>query len=313
MPHCDRKGTRECQNAFTNYNPTARSTCGASTASPPPRPFTTRRPPAFEISGIFRDPADFAVAVLYDADNFFEHPSIKYLPDFNFAGLTLISACSTPTASSPSIRPNTTGSTGPRSTAFAPTAAPPISPCWITRCWPTPLSRPRPPPSTSSPAALRLNDRLTLWYQNLAFDYIVPGGTGGSATYFCAGCAIHRQSFPSDRPPTLTMSPRRAGTTERPSRRAWPRRLPPIRRSRSASAGERRSAFTSKVNTGGTVNVSGYTLWLITESPDAFIAAEHRRPDQQLQLDGAPTRLTVCWPRSTAVPPSPSPPRAMAP
>src|ERR1700729_3040006 len=46
-------------------------------------------PTGFEISGVFRDPADFAVAVLYDADNSFEHPSVKYLPDFNFAGLTL--------------------------------------------------------------------------------------------------------------------------------------------------------------------------------------------------------------------------------
>ena len=27
--------------------------------------------------------------VLYDADNFYEHPSIKYLPDFDFTGLTL--------------------------------------------------------------------------------------------------------------------------------------------------------------------------------------------------------------------------------
>src|SRR5712671_1615480 len=43
----------------------------------------------FTVSGTFRDPADFAVAVLYDADNFFEHPSIKYLPDFDFSGLTL--------------------------------------------------------------------------------------------------------------------------------------------------------------------------------------------------------------------------------
>ena len=45
-------------------------------------------PTGFRVSGTFRDPADFAVAVLYDADNVYEHPSIKYLPDFNFAGLT---------------------------------------------------------------------------------------------------------------------------------------------------------------------------------------------------------------------------------
>ena len=46
-------------------------------------------PTGFTVSGTFRDPADFVVAVLYDADNFFEHPRIKYLPDFNLAGLTL--------------------------------------------------------------------------------------------------------------------------------------------------------------------------------------------------------------------------------
>src|SRR5438270_10461365 len=46
-------------------------------------------PNGFEISGTFRDPADFAVAVLYDADNFYEHPRLKYLPDFDFSGLTL--------------------------------------------------------------------------------------------------------------------------------------------------------------------------------------------------------------------------------
>ena len=30
--------------------------------------------------------------------------------------------------------------------------------------------------------------------------------------------------------------------------------------------------FASKVNTGGTVNVSGYNLWLVAGSPAAFIA-----------------------------------------
>ena len=43
----------------------------------------------FKVSGVFRDAADFAVLMLYDADNFFEHPRLKYLPDFNFDGLTL--------------------------------------------------------------------------------------------------------------------------------------------------------------------------------------------------------------------------------
>ena len=44
---------------------------------------------SFKVSGVFRDTADFAVLFLYDADNFYEHPRLKYLPDFDFDGLTL--------------------------------------------------------------------------------------------------------------------------------------------------------------------------------------------------------------------------------
>lgn len=43
----------------------------------------------FTVSGVFRDMADFAVLVLWDADNFFEHCSMKYLPSFDFSGMVL--------------------------------------------------------------------------------------------------------------------------------------------------------------------------------------------------------------------------------
>jgi hypothetical protein len=43
----------------------------------------------FTISGVFRDPADFCVLMLWDADCFFEHPRLKHLPDFDFAGMVL--------------------------------------------------------------------------------------------------------------------------------------------------------------------------------------------------------------------------------
>src|SRR5579875_4089081 len=46
-------------------------------------------PSGFTVSGVFRDPADFAVLVVYDADDFYGHPRIKYLPDFNLAGMVL--------------------------------------------------------------------------------------------------------------------------------------------------------------------------------------------------------------------------------
>ena len=46
-------------------------------------------PTGFTVCGVFRDMADFCVLVLYDADNIFEHYSIKYLPTFDLSGMVL--------------------------------------------------------------------------------------------------------------------------------------------------------------------------------------------------------------------------------
>lgn len=43
----------------------------------------------FTVSGVFRDLADFAVLMLWDRDNQFEHHAMRYLPDDNFGGITL--------------------------------------------------------------------------------------------------------------------------------------------------------------------------------------------------------------------------------
>ncbi len=43
----------------------------------------------FTISGVFRDPAAFWVLVLFDVDDFYNHPRIKPLPDGNLKGLVL--------------------------------------------------------------------------------------------------------------------------------------------------------------------------------------------------------------------------------
>jgi hypothetical protein len=145
-------------------------------------------PAGFEVSGTFRDAADFAVAVLYDADNFFEHPSIKYLPDFDFSGLTL------------NFRLRYTD-------AVQPIDSPKFN--WID--WAT-LDCIRADGSTAKvslwdnamlddgvfPAAsasfhvltsgsVQPFDRLTLWYQNLAFDYNVPPGSLSLELQFYAG------------------------------------------------------------------------------------------------------------------------------
>ena len=43
----------------------------------------------FTVAGVFRDAADFAVLYIYDADDYFGHPRLKYLPDFDLSGLVL--------------------------------------------------------------------------------------------------------------------------------------------------------------------------------------------------------------------------------
>lgn len=43
----------------------------------------------FTVSGVFRDAADFCVMMLYEADDFFGHLDLKYLPDFDFTGMVV--------------------------------------------------------------------------------------------------------------------------------------------------------------------------------------------------------------------------------
>lgn len=128
----------------------------------------------FKVSGVFRDPADFCVLILHDADDFYEHPSIRYLPDFNFAGLTL------------TFDVHYSGLRTLDSPRFA------------TIDWPyldvIKADGTRPPPTALFPHAVKVGgtwsqasgtftivdgglkefDRVTLWYLNLSFDYITP-------------------------------------------------------------------------------------------------------------------------------------------
>lgn len=128
---------------------------------------------SFTVSGVFRDAADFAVLVLYDADNFYEHSRLKHLPDFDFNGLTL----------SFNVHYNN--------------LRPLESPRYATIDWPyldvvksdnstarirlsdhaTLASGSNTKASgqfTIADAGLKQYDRVTLWYQNYAFDVTVP-------------------------------------------------------------------------------------------------------------------------------------------
>jgi hypothetical protein len=227
-------------------------------------------PTGFEVSGAFLDPADFAVAVLYDADNYFEHPSIKYLPDFNFSGLTLDFSLLYTDSLQPIDSPKYNWidwATFDVIRADGTTANIPL------------FDNATLADSTFPAASATVNvvanspqpgDRLTLWYENLAFDFTVPGGTGGSATIFAGssasisvGSATYTYSVTT--PGGITGAQLVEGLA--PIANADPRVA------FTYTPGDNVINFSSKVNTGGTVDVSGYNLWLTTQSSDAFIAA----------------------------------------
>lgn len=131
-------------------------------------------PDGFKVSGVFRDAADFAVLTLWDADNFYEQPRLKYLPDFDFSGLTLrfdvryenlmpLDCRKYPTIDWPFLDAVTpAGETRRiRLSDYAEVIA---------------------QPNAKALAEFLIQgndlegyDRLTIWYLNLAFDYIVPG------------------------------------------------------------------------------------------------------------------------------------------
>jgi len=141
----------------------------------------------FTVSGVFRDPADFAVLVLWDRDDFYGHPRWSYLPDGNFSGMVLDFDI-----------------TFQNVQAFESKKAPwtdwPYLDCQLTNG-----QRPQrklielaagPGGRTGASGTFTLNagtvqgyDRVTLWYQNLAFDYVVPANPNVTADEICQSLA----------------------------------------------------------------------------------------------------------------------------
>lgn len=146
-------------------------------------------PTGFTVSGTFRDPADFAVAVLYDADNVFEHPLIRYLPDFNLSGLTLSFDLNYSAGLQPIDSPKynwidwatldcirADGTKAQVRLFDHATLVDSAFPAAAATCT-----------LVTGSTGIQAYDRATLWYQNLAFDYIIPAGVASVTFSFFAG------------------------------------------------------------------------------------------------------------------------------
>jgi hypothetical protein len=141
----------------------------------------------YKLSGVFRDFADFAVHVIWDADDFFNHITTKWLPDFDFSGMVLefdldyndqLQGIESPKNAWISwdslsyIRKD--GSSGTiklwdhaelQSGSFSPASA----------TW-----------TISAGATLNSGDQLTFYYLDIPFDYSL-GTTSANFTYFAGG------------------------------------------------------------------------------------------------------------------------------
>jgi len=132
-------------------------------------------PSGFQVTGVFRDQADFAVAILWDADDFFEHYSIKYLPDFDFSGMVLtfdVSYQGLQPIDSPKYNWIDWATLDCISASGQPQYARLFDNAMLAGGTFTPAS------GTfhllTGPNGVQPWDRLTLWLQNIAFDYIAP-------------------------------------------------------------------------------------------------------------------------------------------
>jgi hypothetical protein len=153
-------------------------------------------PTGFEVAGVFRDQADFAVVILWDADDYFEHYSIRYLPDFDFTGMVLtfdLYYQGLQPIESPKYNWIDWATLDCISSSGEPLYANLFDNAMLVSGTYTPASGVFQLQTTSG--GPQPYDRLTLWLQNLAFDYIAPVPPSGTVTsveyqFFAAGTGI---------------------------------------------------------------------------------------------------------------------------
>ena len=132
----------------------------------------------FTVTGVFRDAADFAVLYVYDADDYFGHPFLKYLPDFDLSGLVLsfdlsyspglqpIDSDFFPTIDWPYLDAILSDETSAQISLFA--NATQVSGNYTAAQTVLEITTPT--------GACVEYDRVTIWYQNYAYDFNAVGG-----------------------------------------------------------------------------------------------------------------------------------------
>jgi hypothetical protein len=133
-------------------------------------------PTGFSVCGVFRDMADFCVLVIYDADNTFEHYSVRYLPDFDLSGMVLtFDYTSTGLQPLDSVKYSWIdwGILDLITEAGLPLQVPLFPLATLKSGTFTPASA---SVNVTAPGGAIIYDRLTLFIDNAGFDFIAAGG-----------------------------------------------------------------------------------------------------------------------------------------
>ncbi|MFN3323410.1 MAG: hypothetical protein ACK5AZ_07940 [Bryobacteraceae bacterium] len=243
----------------------------------------------FTVSGVFRDAADFAVLVLWDADNFFEHPSMRYLPDLDFSGMVLdfdlsytnlqwVESLKYPSIDWPYLDYIKADGTSGKIT---------LRDCITSRTGRTAATR-----TWTVNGACQQWDRVTLWFQNYAFDYIVPGKLSITFTFWWAdqGTTVSLVLGSNTYNYTVATPGGETGAQIAGALAAAAASDP----NANADASSNTVVVTPKANTGASITCSATwngadTLW-VAQNPTEVVAASLR---QQIN--------TVSWPVGTPV------------
>jgi hypothetical protein len=157
----------------------------------------------FSVSGAFRDPADFAVVMLYDADDFYNHPHWKWLPDFDFDGLVLQFD-----VEYQGLMPLNSRKYASIDWPYLDILTPEGTPGRIRLSdHAEVIATPDSPASTSvtiAGAGFNVGDGVALWYQNMAFEYTVPGKVETEYPFYAQGAGAQHFISVSGRTYTYT-------------------------------------------------------------------------------------------------------------
>lgn len=141
-----------------------------------------------KVSGVFRDMADFAVLMLWDADNYFEPRRIKYLPDFDMSGMVLSFDLHYDSGLQPIDSPKYNWIDWATLDAIRASGEPAKVTLWDYASLQSGTFGVAAGTFHLDDSAITIYDRVSVWFGNLAYDYIVSY-TGEPANNITANLA----------------------------------------------------------------------------------------------------------------------------